>query len=352
MLVFAADLHLSPNTWAALPELCGDSYSSLRQIVDYCLKKKADALILGGDVFDRRNPDSASVAVFMDQMRKLRAASIPIFAIQGQHDRSDPPWTQIHGDLGIIQLGPQPFVGVPVGNKTYNIAGFDNTSAANVQETLKTIEGADIVVLHQSLKGVMGFADKWDLDEAWLHDNVKLGLVGDIHLPVSSGRCYYPGSTHMCAIDEPIEKSFITVDAKLAVKRVKMDTREVVDLMVETEDGLTAAIATIRHYKPKSKRYPRSIIYVRLAPDVPGAYDALKTACAEAEHFFMPATLKVSAEGEATQERSVAATSLESCLAQAVDPTEAADAYGFILRLLKAEKPADELIDIKKEMGV
>ena len=47
--VFSADWHLSFGTWAKHPTLVGDSYHSLRQIVDYCIEHDCP-LIAGGDL--------------------------------------------------------------------------------------------------------------------------------------------------------------------------------------------------------------------------------------------------------------------------------------------------------------
>ena len=45
--VFSADWHLSYGTWAGKPSLVGDSYYSLRQIIDYCIEHDC-SLIAGG----------------------------------------------------------------------------------------------------------------------------------------------------------------------------------------------------------------------------------------------------------------------------------------------------------------
>ena len=63
-LVFVADLHLAPLTWQDQPDVRGDSYAAWMMVVNYCVNANVDALIIGGDIFDKARPDSESVEAF------------------------------------------------------------------------------------------------------------------------------------------------------------------------------------------------------------------------------------------------------------------------------------------------
>ena len=84
--------------------MSGDSYHSLAQIVDYCIEHNLP-LIAGGDLFDKPDPDPVSVNVMCREMDKMRDANLPVYFIQGQHERvrrdlgdghGRPEWMHVH----------------------------------------------------------------------------------------------------------------------------------------------------------------------------------------------------------------------------------------------------------------
>ena len=96
--VFSADWHLSFGTWAKHATLVGDSYHSLRQIVDYCIDVNCP-LVAGGDLFDKPVPDPVSVSVMCREMDRMQAAGLPVYFIQGQHERVK------RSAMGAVELG-------------------------------------------------------------------------------------------------------------------------------------------------------------------------------------------------------------------------------------------------------
>lgn len=94
-LIHAGDWHLSRLTWQHRSLLTGDSFHALARIVDLCLHRRA-ALFAAGDLLDKDKPDSAAVACMHHEMDRMEQAGLPVFYIQGQHEKADPPWMASH----------------------------------------------------------------------------------------------------------------------------------------------------------------------------------------------------------------------------------------------------------------
>jgi len=93
--VHASDWHLSRLTWQHRPRLWGDSFFALEQIVDFCIRQEA-VLFGAGDLLDKDRPESAAVACMHKQMDRMEEARLPVYYVQGQHEKADPPWMSSH----------------------------------------------------------------------------------------------------------------------------------------------------------------------------------------------------------------------------------------------------------------
>jgi DNA repair protein SbcD/Mre11 len=92
-LVHAADIHLdSPMhgltayDTAPVAELRLATRNAFRGLVDLCLDEAADALLIGGDLYDGDWHDYATGAFFVREMARLREAGIPVVVVTGNHD--------------------------------------------------------------------------------------------------------------------------------------------------------------------------------------------------------------------------------------------------------------------------
>jgi DNA repair exonuclease SbcCD nuclease subunit len=92
-LVHAADIHLdSPMhglaayDTAPVDELRLATRAALRGLVDLCLDEQADALLIGGDLYDGDWHDYATGAQFVREAQRLREADIPVVVVTGNHD--------------------------------------------------------------------------------------------------------------------------------------------------------------------------------------------------------------------------------------------------------------------------
>lgn len=80
-----ADLHIGKKVNGY--SMIDDQRVLLDQIVSHLAAEKPDALILAGDIYDRRNPPVEAVALFNDFVsRVVLEQQVPILAIGGNHD--------------------------------------------------------------------------------------------------------------------------------------------------------------------------------------------------------------------------------------------------------------------------
>src|SRR2546429_3848544 len=54
--------------------------------VDAAISRKVDLFLHAGDLFDRPDPRNADRRFAAQQLRRLRDAGIPVFAVAGNHD--------------------------------------------------------------------------------------------------------------------------------------------------------------------------------------------------------------------------------------------------------------------------
>lgn len=350
-LAFAADLHLSPLIWKDQPEVAGDAYYAWWQIVDVCMEQKVDALILGGDIWQLSRPDSDSIMQFMHGVDKLEAAGIAVLAIQGQHEKADPPWIGLHKHVQQLDVSRAQF---GIGSSAITVGGFSHKPADLLEKRLKDFGDVDILVVHQLAKQVIPFDGEWDFDLDWVPDNVKLVLAGDYHAPVNHGRLYYSGSTHMRAMDQLTERSFLLINSKLEVTRHPLQNRIVDVYELHNEEHMEEAVAGITQERDlRPKPIDRPIIYAKIFAEIPHVIERLQRACHEAPDRPILMT-KVFGGVEVIDNISVPSgeITMEACLSQAIDREKDSELYGFVLDLLQSSDPAEICDARKKELGL
>lgn len=94
--IHAADIHLdSPRggldreSDAPVDEIQQAPRRALENLVRACLEERVDFLLIAGDLYDGDWRDFRTGLFFLDQMRKLQAADIPVFVIAGNHDAAN-----------------------------------------------------------------------------------------------------------------------------------------------------------------------------------------------------------------------------------------------------------------------
>ena len=359
MIVFAADLHLTPHIWQDMSSLAGDAYNAFKQLVDYCVTNEASALVLGGDIFDKPKPDSMSVATFIDGMTILAQAQVPVFAIQGQHEQADPPWACLSEHVQCI--GDGQLVTIDDGGVAVTLRGFDNGPIETMQQATKKLDPvSDILVVHQLAKQLVPFEGAWNFDADWAPKGVKLSLGGDYHIRSNAGRMHYPGSTHMRNISEIGDHFILTVTPEFktvqkgrgkkkteereltgfAVEPVKLKTRKVVQLCMSSPDARDQLLPVITPIKPVDGEAVDDtlppLVYLLYDPQVEDALSRVAAVCKEQGYFLRTRTLSGGTEVVEGVPQ-LGSVTLEECLAGVVDRNKEPDFFNFVLSLLTSD---------------
>lgn len=217
--------------------------------VSYCIQHQL-SLQLGGDTLDSTNPSSEDVRVFREQMDRMEEAGLPVYAIQGNHDKTTPPWfLAIHPHVQHVHGS----VYSPV--KGLLMTAFDYMPANELREAVAQIPPTiHTVLLHQASRPIMDIPGAWNFDPAWLPEWVNTVFMGDIHMPTEFSwgpgtRGFYTGAGHVLALSEPWQTSMLDVrmnDGVMSVTRVPLPFRRYVRVSVRDAAGLAEAVQAVK----------------------------------------------------------------------------------------------------------
>jgi len=224
-----ADMHLGYEQYR-LPFRAEEFRKSFEEAIKIAVNEKVDFILIAGDLFHKSNPSPQTIKDAIDILSIAKREDIPVFAIEGNHDRSVRKISAYHllESLGLLYLlgfseekkeseyqitekiNDRLLVkGVfRKGNREIEIQGmrymshawFDRNKLANYFKP----KGDSILMLHQGIKEMMGFVPletQRDYFEITLEDLPKGFLyyaMGHIHKKwltnKDEGIVAYPGS--------------------------------------------------------------------------------------------------------------------------------------------------------------
>jgi hypothetical protein len=239
-VMIVGDLHLTPQTWRTRPEIQKDAYAALFHIVKTCIDNRW-GLILAGDTFNSTSPTPEDVMMFRVAMEQMERAEMPVYAIQGNHDNTVPPWI-VAASSHVQHVDGQVFEPVD-GMK---IAAFDFRHSAAIEEAVASIPAdVHVCLLHQAARQVLDIPGAWNFDAEWMPKWVTHLFMGDIHLPGEftwgpGTHGYYTGAMHSMTVAEPWQKSVLVASikaGKIAVERINIPSREYMRIQVGETDA-------------------------------------------------------------------------------------------------------------------
>lgn len=213
-LLATADWHVAHGAWRSHPSVVGDALHALSQIVDLALQQQVEAVLAAGDLYDTTSPDASEVRDVHSQLTRLQDANIPVYFIQGQHERrSRSPWLSVHA-------WPEHLHGQSVAIAGYKICGLDWTPGPDLAAAMAQVPACDLLMCHQVWEEFMGDFGA----EGRLADVVCAPLVvtGDLHksqvrsIPRGTGgplTVVSPGSLCLQEISEPLPKGAYVLEA-------------------------------------------------------------------------------------------------------------------------------------------
>ncbi len=233
MLKFAhiADVHLGYEQYR-LPYRASEFAEAFREAIRKAVEERVDFILIAGDLFHQSRPSPETLKEAMDILGMARDSGIPVFAIEGNHDRTQRRISAYHlleslGYLNLIGIRDERVDGSWVeserlgekwmvkgifekGNRRVEIHGMKYMSSAwlerNKPKNLFKPEGDSILMLHQGVKEIM---DKMSLIPETQKGYYELSLedlpkgyayyaLGHIHrsyvTSYGGGTLVYPGS--------------------------------------------------------------------------------------------------------------------------------------------------------------
>lgn len=301
LFVFAADLHLCDRLWVGRPGIFGDAYFSFEQIIEHCVAESLP-LILGGDILDKERNFAKPIQVLCKQLDIMRDAQVPVYYIQGQHERNyDSTWLGIHS-------WPQ-----HVHKQQFSIGGckiyaLDWCPRNEIKQELAAVPAdTAVLVCHQVWKDLMGNIGRPECALEDVHGVTNV-LTGDFHVTTmvnatnatgQHARLISPGSTCLRSVNESPKKNFYVVHDTpgdefgpytFAVRELRTRPIRIYTVPdVETLDTLCAGellqhIAEMRIDLPEHIAKP--IVRLKYNTAVPDAYLRLSTVVGDNAHLF------------------------------------------------------------------
>lgn len=172
-----------------------------------------------GDFFNSSRPSAGVIQQAMKLDSLLRKHGIAMLTVTGNHDWSSPTWLEVlfpdadHRVGGIIPMDDKRVTVdgyVYQGVRPYSVSAFRDRR----DEVVKMCEGADVVLMHSTVNGVVECGvnpDRMlDLSELPYVKGLKMIALGDLHyfgfINHRGTLVGYPGSTEMNSSAEPVNK--------------------------------------------------------------------------------------------------------------------------------------------------
>ena len=269
-MIHCADLHLGRQQFGSSVRW-EDFGKAFAYIVEYCLDVQADCMVISGDLFHERAINAATLSQASGILSKLKQAGIPVFAIEGNHDKAlyvdKESWMQYLDRQGLITL-LKPAVGEegvslePYHDNTGCIAfckgvrliglGYLGATTAQRLEAISGLiepwQGPTIILLHAAVDKLMG------QDMAGVHHKIfeayrekaDYFALGHIHSRQETGEFLYnPGAPECVHIDEGTgEKGFYDVTIENGVVRprfVESRRRPLLYFQIDITNAMDAA---------------------------------------------------------------------------------------------------------------
>ncbi len=238
-LIHLADVHLGYDQYGS-KDRYDDFAKAFMAIVADAIRRKVDAVLIAGDLFNKRAIDARTLSQAFLSLQQLKEQGIPVVAIEGNHDRSYYrdgmswlkflAWQELlyllspamrDGEPSLAAWNPQSLVGayvdLPGGRlRVYGLPWFGASTARVVESFASVLKNARAseerqgveyraLMMHTGIEGIVpqlhGLPTRAQLEP--LHGVVDYLALGHVHKPYEQdGWIYNPGSTETCSAEE------------------------------------------------------------------------------------------------------------------------------------------------------
>ncbi len=239
--IHLADVHLGYDQYGS-KDRYNDFARAFQAILDDAIQRKVDAVLIAGDLFNKRAIDAQTLIQAYDCLQKLKEQHIPVIAIEGNHDRSyyrdGRSWLQFLAWQKLLYLlNPVMRDGVPElarwnpgtlrgayidlldGRlRIYGLPWFGASTVRVIEGLAGALRQARIdedeqgveyraLLMHTGIEGIVpqmhGLPTQAQLEP--LHGLVDYLALGHVHKPFErDGWIYNPGSTETCSAEESL----------------------------------------------------------------------------------------------------------------------------------------------------
>ena len=242
-IIHTGDLHLG-MTFKSLGEKsklhrrdCQDVFSN---IIDLCIKEKADALLIAGDLFDEPNPSKSIVSFVIDELKRLKEKNVPAFIITGNHDpyKKESLWFNYSFPSNVVIFDSNNLEPKTVGDlEVYGLAYTNNTKEPLKGFKAEKNDKFKVGLIHGSTTNIKGDDDpehsyrpiiKTQINSSGL-DYIALGHFHDLLEVKTKIKCFYCGSPEGLSFKNNPDSGVLIVtfnDGKVSVKPHKTAIRE------------------------------------------------------------------------------------------------------------------------------
>lgn len=259
-----------------------DIIKSLNFILQYTIDNEIKYIIIGGDIFKTRHPNSNELSIFYKFIKQLRDNNTQCHIVIGNHD-------YINGNLNVItpllKLNlDNVFVYDKIGDiqiKGYKILAIPYNKLNEVQEIKDKSDNYELIVGHLGLHDLLGFENSLTYEDYFFEKSKQLILLGHYHgFTKVKQNCYFIGDIVQLTFAEAGQKKYFCVyQSPKKYEFIEIPTRQLIDIEINDVRGLNKldvpkrsivrAIAKekidreiIVDYCVKNKLYLQSINYI------------------------------------------------------------------------------------------
>jgi len=357
LALLSADWHVRKfdRVWYRRSELHGDTAWSIEQIAQIADTVNVPFVLLAGDLFEQKLQQSDALLVMRRALDRFESQDRRVLYVQGQHERSTPPlltsfhsWPE-HIDCSVVELEGSDFT----------IAGLDYYNPTNVEQALKSLPPADILLTHQVWRDFMG-EERGDAWMHWVPEAYRMIATGDFHAMVDRtvGDCKVlsPGSICMQSIGEPAQKHVIIIYDDLSVTMTPLHTRGYYEERIHEDEHLEQFLDTWTTHRARQPQagvpseISRNILRVYYRADLTDVRPRIEAAVGADAHLFLkpiPVQQEATSVDVTQRQQAVLNGGLVGCLNTFYrdDPHVHEDA----VRLARTDNVSDELLRVFKE---
>jgi DNA repair exonuclease SbcCD nuclease subunit len=215
--VIFSDTHLGRKNFK-VNERENDFFESFKQVIDYAIIKKTEAVLHAGDLFDTSKPNINVIIFAIEQLKRLKEKNIPFFSISGSHDIGiNDSFLNVLDAIGLcVNLTSKRYYELNDENillkgekyKELFICGIPGKSnIANELECLKPVIPKDvfsIFIFHHIVEDISPIFSS--IKKSMLPKGFDLYISGHWHekfiATYGESQLLYPGSTENCDLNE------------------------------------------------------------------------------------------------------------------------------------------------------